>query len=269
VRKIQGLCILQLKIIGGHKMNDLMVLENVKSDESRFMNEIIQSRGSNLPDNIEQVLPIFEFTDLKAKAFKMLADKMNKLEAQAEISEAANRSARQWSIASLYAQKRMGEITREMPVKNSTPFTRPEVHGDRTLSVGKKESLANEGIHYKVYQDAERIAAHPEILERVIESAEKTNDIPTKAQVLNTIRAQKQKEVNARVREKSDSRIVNETTTATKDYYDSVKGFEQAIKTAILNSKVGKFAPEGLNFMIKKHDVIRNLLKELEETING
>jgi hypothetical protein len=249
-------------------MNDLMVLENVKSDESRFMNEIIQSRGSNLPDNIEQVLPIFEFTDLKAKAFKLLADKMKNLDAQAEICESANRSARQWSIASLYAQKRMGEITRDMPRNaiNQQDKTNP---GAREPGFGKMKHLADSGISRKTYRDAERIAANPEILERVIESAEKTNDIPTKAQVLNTIRAQKQKEVNARVREKSDSRIVNETTTATKDYYDSVKGFEQAIKTAILNSKVGKFAPEGLNFMIKKHDVIRNLLKELEETING
>jgi len=261
VRKIQGLCILQLKIIGGHKMNDLMVLENVKSDESRFMNEIIQSRGSNLPDNIEQVLPIFEFTDLKAKAFKMLADKMTKLEAQAEISEAANRSARQWSIASLYAQKRIGEITRDMPKAGGrgTPAEVPR----------KSHQLSHFGVDSKAASDAERIAAHPEILDRVIERAEKTNDIPTKAQVLNTIRTETQREVNTRARARSDSKVINETTTATKDYYDSVKGFEQAIKTAILNSKVGKFAPEGLNFMIKKHDVIRNLLKELEETING
>jgi len=240
-------------------MNDLMVLENVKSDESRFMNEIIQSRGSNLPDNIEQVLPIFEFTDLKAKAFKMLADKMNKLEAQAEISEAANRSARQWSIASLYAQKRMGEITSLMEKTTNSSDGR----------IGKIDAIKNIGLTRKSYWENEAMASNPEILDRVIERAEKTNDIPTKAQVLNTIRSETQKEVNTKARERSDLKVVNETTTATKDYYDSVKGFEQAIKTAILNSKVGKFAPEGLNFMIKKHDVIRNLLKELEETING
>lgn len=126
---------------------------------------------------------------------------------------------------------------------------------------------AKAGIPTSTWRDAERMAKHPEILDRVVEHAKAKDEIPTKTGVLNAIRIETQKTVNERAKRKGDAKIINETTTATKDYYDSIKGFENSIKTAILNAEVGKFAPEGKNFMIKKHDNIRSLLNQLEELL--
>lgn len=253
-------------------MNSLITIEKAKADEEKFMNEIITTRGGCLPDKIEDVVSIFEFTDFKAKAFKMLSDKIKNIEEQAELYQSAQRSAQKWSITSLYAQKRMGELTMPMKgEKNPRIVSRKILHNNGVNE--RKQYLAGNndgpkaGIPTATWRDAERIAQHPEILDRVIEKAKSSDtiEIPTKAAVLNTIRIENQREVNRRVRDKSDKKIMNEETQAVKDYYDSVKGFGNAIRMAIKNA--GKFSPEGKNFMIKKNNEIRDLMKQLEELL--
>ena len=259
-------------------MNDLIQIEKYKGNEEALMNEIIQSKGANLPDKIDDVINIFEFTDFKAKAWKMLSDKTKKIEDQSELYQSAQRSAQKWSITSLYAQKRMGELTRDIQANTNTRFVNRKIKmgtnddvNEYRLGAENNRDGRKAGIPTATWRDAERMAKHPEILDRVIEKAKssETIEIPTKTAVLNTIRVETQKEVNERAKRKGDAKIINETTTATKDYYDSLKGFEASINTALLNAQVGKFAPEGKNFMIKKHDKIRQLLNELEEAIDG
>jgi hypothetical protein len=222
------------------------------------------------------VINIFEFTDFKAKAWKILSDKMKNIEAQAEMYQSARRSAQKWSISSLYAQKRLGELTRDIPAEKQPRKINKQLENDRNGGVNKSVFIMNQdgpkaGIPTATWRDAERLAnpKNAEIFERVIENAKASDtiEIPTDTKILNTIRIEKQKDVNYKARKRGDAKIINETTTATKDYYDSVKGFENSIKTAILNAGVGKFAPEGKNFMIKKHDKIRDLLKQLEELL--
>jgi len=244
-------------------MNDLIEVEKFKQNEDELVNAIVNSKGDNLPAVLDDVIEVFEFTDFKAKAWKILSSKLGKLDEQTELYQSAIRSGQQWGIAALYAQKRMGEITKEMP--HGKPIHKK--YQPSSLPYGKEDKLKNIGIPLKKAHEAEQIAAHPDILDDVIESSTKRGEIPTKTAVLNAIRIEKQKESNERAKRKGDKKIINEATTATKDYYDSVKGFEQAIKTALLNARVGKFAPEGLNFMIKKHDKIRQLLKQLEEAL--
>lgn len=256
-------------------MNSLITIEKTKADEEKFMNEIITTRGACLPDKIEDIINIFEFTDLKAKAFKMLSDKIKKVDDQADIYQSAQRSAQKWSITSLYAMKKLGELTQDIPADKQPRKINKHLVNDRNGGVNKSAFIMNQdgpksGIPTATWRDAERIAKDKtNALERVIKRAEEseTIEVPTKSAVLNTIKVEKQKEVNTRARVKGDAKIVNETTTATKDYYDQLKGFKTSIEMALKNAKVGKFAPEGKNFMIKKHNEIRDLLKQLEESL--
>lgn len=245
-------------------MNSLVALNKVTSDEEQLMHEIVSSKGSNLPATIEDVINVFEFTDFKAKAWKILAGKMSKLDEQSELYHSALRSGQQWGIASLYAQKRMGEITRDMPtfqgVKNNLTRRSGEVEP-------KQEKLKSKGIDHHTYQDAEKIANNPEILDRVIESAKKRDEIPTKRSVLNVINVEAHKKVKERDRARSDKRIANEKTQAVKDYYDVMKGFKAGVDSAIISAKYGDFAPEGKNFLIKKHNELKNLMDSLEALI--
>jgi hypothetical protein len=232
-------------------MNQLIAIGQVRKDEDQIMKDIIASKGGNLPANIEEITAIFEFTDFKAKAWKILANKISKLEEQAELYQSAQRSAQQWGIAAIYAQKRMGEITKDIPAETTIRnVSRKVLHNDNVNARKHYTSMNQDGkkgsIPTATWRDAERMAKNP---------------------VINKIRVEKTKEINYKARERGDKKIVNETTTATKDYYDLLKGFESGIKTAIINAEVGKFAPEGKNFMIKKHDNIRALLKKLEECL--
>ena len=93
-------------------MNQLATIDTFNQNEESFMKELVETKGANLPANAGEVLNIFEFTDFKAKAWKIMADKLGKLDEQTEAYNSALRSGQHWGIAALYSQKRMGEITK-------------------------------------------------------------------------------------------------------------------------------------------------------------
>ncbi|MCP4649756.1 MAG: hypothetical protein GY853_06705 [PVC group bacterium] len=243
-------------------MNSLITIDTVKQDEEIFTKEIITSKGANLPSRLEDVIDVFEFTDFKAKAWKILASKMSKLEEQSELYESAQRSGRQWGIASLYAQKRIGEITRDMP--NGRGKTKMNSNGNNSFKI---DALKEKGISPQRTSQSEQIANNPEVLDRVVESGEKDIEIPTKAEVFNAIRIKKLKENNQKAKVKSDKKTAKEKTQAVKDYYDSIKGFEHSLDSAIISAEYGDFSTEGINFMVKKHDKIINKLNKLLEVL--
>jgi hypothetical protein len=51
------------------------------------------------------------------------------------------------------------------------------------------------------------------------------------------------------------------------EYYEAVKQYREALRLAMQAAKRGKFAPEGINLLTKKHDEIREMMEELEEMI--
>jgi hypothetical protein len=243
-------------------MTDLVTVDRLQENEEHFVNAIVETQGENLPANVQDVLNVFEFTDWKAKAWKTLSDKLSKLDDQQEAYHSALRSGQQWGIAALYAQKRMGEITREMPTaENSNQYA-----GSRQ-GKGKVATLKDSGISGHIYTDAERIASHPEILDRVIESSQQRGEIPTKSAVLNTIKAETAKERASQKEKKQADRVENQRPRAVAEYYEAVKQYREALRLAMQAAKRGKFAPEGINLLTKKHDEIREMMNELEEMI--
>jgi len=240
-------------------VNSLITIDSVKKDEEQFITDIITTKGNNLPANIEEVINIFEFTDFKAKAWKILANKMSKLDEQSDLYHLALRNGQQWGIAALYARKRRGDITRDMSKRIGSSKSDD--------GIWKKDRLKEIGLNPQRTSEDEQLSKHPDILDKVVESAKVHNEIPTTREVLNAIKVANAKISNARAQEKSDIKVAKDKTQAVKDYYDIVKGFKSGIKSAIISAKYGDFSAEGKNFLIKKHEEIKNLMSELEGLI--
>lgn len=241
----------------GDKMKDLMTME--KTNQEQFMLDIVNTKGKNLPANIEDVLEIFEFTDFKAKAWRIMSDKMKRLDEQTEAYNSALRSGQKWGIAALYAQKRMGELT--PGIKVEYPNKNLAGHPANFAGVNKN------GIPRGIYQEAEQLAKNPEVLDRVIKNSEERGEIPTKTAVLNTIRAEKYQKRQEERKIKTDDRVVKETPKVVKDYFDANREYKDALMFAVKVAERGLFSPESINLVRKRHEEIIKLMRELEELI--
>jgi len=243
---------------------DLMMIDQFNQTQDDFMNAIVESKGNNLPVKIEQVISVFEFTDFKAKAWKMMTDKMKKLDEHSESYNSALRSGQKWGIAALYSQKRMGEITREMPVASGNRH-HPVLVDKSTGS--KKKKLSKKGINSNTYFEAESIANNPKILDRVIEEAKEKNEIPTKKAVLNEIRNTKAQE---RSDIKTDKKVVDkikDTPKEMKKYLKANTDYKNEIVFAIEYAKEGLFSKESINILKTRHSQVRELMTDLEELL--
>lgn len=164
-------------------MNEIVSFDKLQSDQDRFALAIIEAKGDNLPATITDLIPVLAFSQAKMKAFNALSDAAKKVQDQEALNKAALESGQRWGIVHLYGQKRLGEITREMPTQS-----RSIVASERS-DASKREKLNSQGVDKYTYHDAERIAARPDIIERVIEEAKARGDIPTKTAVLREIKA--------------------------------------------------------------------------------
>lgn len=245
-------------------MTDLMAIDKVKQDEEQFITDLIETKGENLPAEIGDIVQVFEFTDWKAKAWKSLADKMSRLEDQTEAYNSALRSGQQWGIAALYSQRRMGEITQDVnPEPNPREYESPQ--GD--LRKKEHNDGPKAGLSRTIWKDAERIANNPEVLDRVIESSKKAGDIPTKGAVLNVIRMENAKKHAAEKKEKQDEKMDRQKPKIVSEHFEWVKLSKNHLDMVIAGAKRGKFDPASKNFVIKKHDELRELMKQIEEAI--
>jgi len=238
-------------------MTDLMTTEKFTKNQEQFMLEIVNTKGDNLPAKIEDVLSIFEFTDFKAKAWKLMMGKMSKLEENTEAYNSALRSGQKWGIAALYAQKRMGEIIPTAP------------NGDRKSSdyIEKSEAIKKINIPAKVRFESRAIANNPEILDRVIKNSEERGEIPTKTAVLNTIRVEKYRKKEAKKIIKHNDRVVKEVPKLVKDYFNAVTRYKEELKMALEGAKRELFSPESINIISKKHEELRSMMDNLEGLI--
>ena len=240
-------------------MTDLMTIDTFTDNQEQFMTDLIETKGNNLPAKIEDVLQIFEFTDFKAKAWKIMTDKMGKLEEHTESYNAALRSGQKWGIAALYAQKRMGEITRE--IKPIYPDKSQE--GVILSETGMNKAGISRGTH----RDAERIANNPEILDRVIKNAEERGEIPTKTAVLNRIKIEHHRKNSEGRIIKHNDRVIKEIPKAVKDYFNAMSDYKEELKLALEVAKRELFSPESINIISKKHEELRSMMNTLEGLI--
>lgn len=171
-------------------MNELVTVDRLRSDEERFIRSIIESNGAGLPATIEEIIPILAFSKAKMEAYKALSDAVKKVGQQEHLNAEALASGQRWGIVHLYGQKRLGEITREMPKARAGKGERGRENVITGSVITKEHRLNEAGLTSKGHaiSDAERIAANPEVLDRVVERAKDRGEIPTKTEVLREIK---------------------------------------------------------------------------------
>ena len=245
--------------------NALITLDAVQRDESQMLNAIIESKGSNLPATISDLIPMLEFSKVKATAYKALCDSATRLQDQQELNQAALESGQRWATVHLYGQKRLGEITREIPRAekgNQYSGRSVEINGEIT---SKKEQLQKHHIERHIAIDAERIAANPTILDRVIEEVTARGEIPTKTAVLNEIRMEQARQSANHFQEIKTNNRIKELDRGAAEYFQALKEFKEKLSFTIEAQKRKPiFASEAKNMMAGKHEGLIDLMQELE-----
>lgn len=249
-------------------MNELVSVENIRTEEEAVINAIIESKGANLPATIEDLVPMIEFSKARATAFRALCDAASKVSEQEELNRAALESGQRWGVVHLYGIRKLGEITQEMPKPQRGGYG----GGSKSTlpsSSTKEDTLLDKGISIRSYRDAERIASHPEVLDRVVDQAQQRGDIPTKTSVLNQIRMEEAKRAAERQRDTVRAKIVKEVDKGVSDYFASVKMFRRQLELTVEGARRERwFSPESINIVKKKHAELRELFNQLEEAIN-
>ena len=151
------------------------------------------------------------------EAFNALSDAARKVQDQEALNKAALESGQRWGIVHLYGQKRLGEITREMPKAQSIAVRDNEtgmlISTLPSAIPGKQAALAASNITSHQASDAERIAAHPEILERVIAQSKEEGFAPRPSDVLKQIKAEAYK-ANVLDKIKEEAPDINEVANS-------------------------------------------------------
>ena len=116
-------------------------------------------------------------------------------------------------------------------------------------------------------KDAEFLEAHPKEADEVIERAKKNDDLPSKGAVRATVRYKKAEAAAAKAKAKDTDDQVKKTPKGVKEYLDVMSAYRKSIRFTIDYAKRDRFAPEWKQFIVKRHDELRQLLDELEESL--
>lgn len=243
--------------------NALITLDAVQRDESQMLNAIIESKGANLPATIGDLIPMLEFSKVKATAYKALCDSATRLGDQQALNQAALESGQRWATVHLYGQKRLGEITREIPKGKALGTS---MGGSVSSGLPTKQStLSDSGVDTRFASDAEKIASNPEILDRVVEEVTARGEIPTKTAVLNEIRMEEARNSAERFQERKITNQINEIDRGAAEYFQALKQFKEKLSFTIEAQKRKPiFATEAKHLMQNKHESLIDLMNELE-----
>jgi hypothetical protein len=142
-----------------------------------------------LPDTVGQLVDYVVINEEKLNAVNAAIRAAKKA---GDINlDKLQKQQRELEITTVAAQCRLGELTREIQT-NITGRPSKKSSEVRTTFETKEKALETAGITKQRASEYERMAAHPDIVDRVIESGEHV----TKSAILNAIRSEeKAKEV--------------------------------------------------------------------------
>ena len=167
------------------------------------MSELTISQ-SNLPTSFEDVAAFAVIAQEKLKSVRAEISAIKRLGLAKEVLQQKMNEAQNLNDIKVHAEMKLGELTAAMeksqggrPMRNSSPtrtsfFDCEEVQG--TEPVTKQNALEKAGIKKQAASEYERMAAHPEIVERVLANAREKNDIPSRASILNEIKKVERKQ---------------------------------------------------------------------------
>jgi len=140
-----------------------------------------------LPDRIEDLLPLRFIGEKAVRFYKDKVDLIDKLEMSKEQRDETLLDGQDAGKALLMIEGKIGELYTKTPA--AYPATRQKEQLDPGVGSikGRRRTFEDQGIGRADAWRAKEIHKHPEVVEEVIQEAEKEKDIPTKGAVLRKI----------------------------------------------------------------------------------
>lgn len=160
-------------------------------------------------DNIAQIRSYAAYARAQAQAIHKTIAATSGIDDVAAIKAEATETAQTFAKVGIYADQRIGELLRELPTKQ----------GKRTdlTSVGtptKVEAEREAGISHATSIDLQTIAANPDVVQAVLDKAEKDGTIPSRAQVLRAIKERDELRDEVSVLEAQNDRLYEQVQAA-------------------------------------------------------
>ena len=128
--------------------------------------------------DIAQIRSYAAYARAQAQAIHKTIAATSGIEDVAAIKEEATETAQTFAKVGIYADQRIGEILRELP-KSDRWSDSP---------TGKTDAIKDAGFTPKTAYQLEQLAAHPDVVQAVIDKATEEGKVASRAQVLKAIR---------------------------------------------------------------------------------
>lgn len=137
-------------------------------------------------DNIAQIRSYAAYARAQAQAIHKTIAATSGIDDVAAIKAEATETAQMFARVGIYADQRIGELLRELPTKQGARTDITSV--TTTTEVTKREAEQQAGISHATSIDLQTLAANPDVVQAVLDKAEKDGTIPSRAQVLKAIK---------------------------------------------------------------------------------
>ena len=197
----------------------IFLIPNSKNGKN---NQIAISTGS-LPDNPHDLVKFALVAQEKLASVRAEIRAIKKLTLAKEVERQKQEEARMISEALLDAQTLIGDMTRKLPTAvgrrtdRARANNKPISPGVYKLPQTKKEAVADLGLTQKQVQQFETLSKNKDLVELAKVQARANDDIPTRTQVLNMVRA-KQRKLD------QDINRIDTDYQITKQFHDAVYG---------------------------------------------
>jgi len=138
-------------------------------------------------DNIAQIRSYAAYARAQAQAIHKTIAATNGLDDVTAIKAEALETEQTFAKVGLYADQRIGEILRELPKAKNQHDSLSSEQDKQT----KTEAIHDAGITHSQAYDLQALAANPEVVQAVIDKAEKEGKVASRSQVLQAIRERK------------------------------------------------------------------------------
>lgn len=148
---------------------------------------------NNLPTTFEDVAAFAVVAQEKLKSVRAEISAIKRLGLAQDVLNQKLREAQEIAEVKTQAEIRLGELTAAMP---KSMGGRPEKNSsaEPTSLPTKQEALDRAGIKKYAASEYERMAAHPEIVNRILAEKRESGDIVSRAEIIREIKAEQKKE---------------------------------------------------------------------------
>ena len=157
----------------------------------------LEKRQQTLPEKIEDLAKFVIVNFARSKAAQEALKAAEKAKMPAEQLAKIKEAVRETAELQLFAECRLGEYFAKIPTMERKRTDRLPDNDVAQLPT-KTRRIEDLGFNMKQAERFETLAAHPEIVERIIKEAKDDDDIPTRTEVLRKIA---QKETQEKINE--------------------------------------------------------------------